>query len=64
VKHNRFFSILAAAVILSLLMIAIPVTPVLAAPVILPDVEKGQIGDKITVEGSGFTPSTPPRPSL
>jgi len=60
VKHNRFFSILAVAVVLALLMLAIPVTPVSAAPVIFLDIEKGQIGDKVTVEGSGFTPSTPP----
>lgn len=59
-KHNRFFSILAVAVVLSLLMLAIPVTPVSAAPVIFLDIEKGQVGDKVTVEGSGFTPSTPP----
>jgi len=28
--------------------------------VILLDVEKGQVDEKITIEGSGFTPSTPP----
>lgn len=56
-KHNRFFSILAAAVILSLLMIAIPATPVLAASVTL-DPEQGEIGTSITIEGAIFNPGT------
>ena len=59
-KHNRFFSILAVAVILSLLMVAIPATPASAASVIILSVEKGSVGDKITVDGAGFTPSNPP----
>jgi hypothetical protein len=61
VKHKRFFSILALAVILSLLMVAMPGIPVASAvPVVTLSVEKGAVGDKITVNGSGFTPSTPP----
>jgi len=60
VKYNRFFRILVVAVVLSLLMLAIPAIPTSAAAVISLSVEKGGVGDKITVEGSGFTPSTPP----
>jgi len=60
VKHKRFFSILAVAVILSLLMVAIPAIPASAAAVITLDVEKGQVGDKVTVEGSGLIPSEYP----
>ncbi len=59
-KHKRFFSILAVAVILSLLMVAIPAIPASAAAVITLDVEKGQVGDKVTVEGSGLIPSEYP----
>jgi hypothetical protein len=60
VKHKRFFSILAVAVILSLLMVAIFPVPVSAVPVLVLSVRTGGVGDKITVEGSGLTPSTPP----
>jgi hypothetical protein len=58
VKHKRFFSILAVAVILSLLMVAIPAMPASATALVFLSVERGQVGDKITVEGSGFTPTT------
>jgi hypothetical protein len=54
VKYNRFFRILAVAVVLSLLMIAIPAIPASAAPVISLSVEKGGVGDKVTINGSGF----------
>lgn len=57
-KYNRFFRILAVAVVLSLLMIAIPAIPASAAPVISLSVEKGGVGDKITINGSGFTISS------
>jgi hypothetical protein len=57
-KYSRFFRILASAVILAMLMIAIPVTPAAAAAVITLDIEKGQVGDKITVDGSGFYATT------
>jgi hypothetical protein len=57
-KHKRLFSILAVAVVLSLLMVAIPVIPVTSAvPMITLSVAKGAVGDKITVTGSGFTPN-------
>jgi HSP20 family molecular chaperone IbpA len=58
-NYNRFFRVLALAVVLAMLMIAIPVTPAVAAPVIALDIQKGQIGDKIIVEGSGFRATTP-----
>lgn len=57
-KHKRFFSILAVAIVLSLLMVAIPAIPASAAAVITLSAAKAEIGDKITVNGSGFTPST------
>lgn len=53
-KYNRFFRILTVAIILSLLMIAIPATPALAASVTL-DPEKGEIGSRISIEGAGFS---------
>ena len=59
-KHKRFFSILVVAIVLSLLMVAIPAIPASAAPIIVLSVEKGGVGDKITVDGSGFTASSPP----
>ncbi len=59
-KHKRFFSILAAAVILSLLMVFIPAIPASATPIIVTDVEKAGIGEEVTVAGSGFLPSVPP----
>lgn len=59
-KHKRFFSILAAAVILSLLMVFIPAIPASAAPIIVLDVEKAGIGEEVTVDGSGFLVSNPP----
>ncbi len=58
-KHKRFFSILAVAVILSLLMVAIPAVPASAAdPKISLDVDKGEPGDLVTVSGTGFLESS------
>ncbi|MCK4724060.1 MAG: IPT/TIG domain-containing protein, partial [Dehalococcoidia bacterium] len=58
-KHKRFFSILAVAVILSLLMVAIPAVPASAAdPKISLDVDKGEPGDLVTVSGTGFRESS------
>jgi hypothetical protein len=57
VKHNRFFRILAVAVVLSLLMIAIPATPVLAGSITL-NIEEGEIGTHISIEGENFTPAS------
>lgn len=56
-KHNRFFRILAVAVVLSLLMIAIPATPVLAGSITL-NIEEGEIGTHISIEGENFTPAS------
>jgi hypothetical protein len=60
VKHKRIFGILAVAVVLSLLILALPAITASAAPIITLSVEKGGVGDKITVEGNGFNPSIPP----
>jgi hypothetical protein len=54
VKHNRFFRILAIAIIFSLLMLVLPATPVLAQSVTL-STEVGKIGDKIYIGGEGFS---------
>ena len=54
-KYNKVFRTLALVVILSLLVMAIPATPALAASASLSPT-KGEIGDSITVTGSGFTP--------
>jgi hypothetical protein len=64
VKCKKFFSILTVALILSLLMVAIPAIPASAIDeAITLDVEQGEPGDEVIVSGSGFTPSvegTPP----
>jgi hypothetical protein len=63
VKHKRFFSILTVALILSLLMVVIPAVPASAASVISCDIDKGEVGDEVTVSGAGFLESvegTPP----
>jgi hypothetical protein len=57
-NYHKFFRVLALGVVLAMLMIAIPVTPAAAASVISVDPVKGQAGDKITVEGSGFLATT------
>ena len=57
-KCNKIFRILGIAVVLSLLLVAIPASPALAARVIELDPEEGKIGDTITITGTGFTAST------
>jgi hypothetical protein len=57
-KHKRFFSILAIAVVLTMLVIAIPVTPAVAAPIIELDIDRGEVGDEVVIDGDGFAPST------
>jgi hypothetical protein len=52
-KYSRFFKVLAAAVVLSLLLLAIPVTPALGATFTL-SASTGPTGTLITVSGSGF----------
>jgi hypothetical protein len=56
-KDSRVFRILALAIILSLLMLAIPATPALAQSITL-SATSGPVGTIITVTGASFTPST------
>lgn len=57
-KHKKFFSILAVAVILSLLMVVIPALPASAInEAITLDVEEGEPGDQVTVSGTNFAMS-------
>ncbi len=53
-KHNRFFRILAIAIILSLMMVAMQVTPALAAASVTLSPEVGKIGDKVSIGGEDF----------
>ena len=57
-KHNKVFRILALAVVLSLLMLAIPATPALAAVSMTLSPDDGPPGTLIVVTGTGFTAST------
>ena len=57
-KCSKIFRILGLAIILSLLVVAIPATPAVAARIIELDPEEGEIGDTITITGDGFTAST------
>jgi hypothetical protein len=54
-KYSRFFKVLTAAVVLSLLLLAVPITPALAAPALTLSASTGSTGAVITVTGSGFT---------
>ncbi len=56
-KLNRIFRTLAIAIILSLLMVAIPATPVCAASIEL-NPEKGPPGTVVEITGTGFTAAT------
>ena len=56
--HSRFFRILAAAVILALLMLAVPFTPAMAAEALILSPPSGPPGTAITVTGTDFTPSS------
>jgi hypothetical protein len=57
-KHIKLFRILALAVVLSLLMVAVPATPALAFDYDIDlDPEQGKIGDEITVTGDDWSPS-------
>jgi hypothetical protein len=53
-KYNKIFRTLALTVILSLLVIAIPATPALAAESLKVSPTKGAVGDKIDVTGSDY----------
>lgn len=55
VRHNKLFRILASGIILALMVVAIPVTPTLAAEAIQVDPDEGEIGDEdIEISGSKF----------
>ena len=54
-KYNKIFRILVLTVIFSLLVIAIPATPVLAATLFLTPTS-GPPGTPVTVTGSGYLP--------
>jgi hypothetical protein len=58
---NKLLRIVAAATIVSLLVVAVPASPALAAERLDLEPEKGEIGDRIDVEGSGFKRSTEAR---
>jgi len=57
VIKKRFFRVLLVVIALTL-MLTIPVVPVSAAAVIDVDSEEGEIGDEITLTGSGFPVSS------
>jgi len=54
VKYSKILRALAVALILSLLVIAIPAAPALAAEEFDLSPENGEVGDKVSVEGTGF----------
>jgi len=55
-KHSKIFRILAVVITLSLLVIALPAAPALAAESLRVSPTKGAIGDKIDITGSGYDP--------
>ena len=57
-KSNQIFRTLAIAIILALMIVAIPATPALAATVTTYPAS-GPVGTTITVSGSGFTADNP-----
>ena len=57
-KYQKFYRILSIALLLSLLMMVIPATPALAYDRDIElDIEKGKIGDEITLTGDDWSPS-------
>ncbi len=54
-KNNKILRILGIAIVLSLLVVAIPATPALAAGDLRLDPDEGKIGDSIEAWGSGFS---------
>jgi len=55
-KYNKIFRTLVLAIVLSLLVMAIPATPALAAESLSVSPSRGEIGDEIDVSGSGYDP--------
>jgi len=58
-KSMKIFKLLGIAIIISLLVVAIPASPALGAS-LLPSSDSGQIGDTITISGGGFIPTMNP----
>ncbi len=52
--RNRFYRILSVAVLLSFLLVVIPVTPVLAAPILSTSPDSGAVGTKVSVTIENF----------
>lgn len=48
-KQGRFYRVLAVSILLSLLLVVIPATPVLAAPILTISPESGTRGTKVTI---------------
>jgi hypothetical protein len=57
-KYMRILRIFGAAIILSLLMAAIPATPVFSAESIILSPTQAKIGDRVNYSGSGYTGSS------
>ena len=55
-KNNKILRVLGIAIVLSLLVVAIPATPALAAGYIYVSPDDGEIDDSINIYGYGFTP--------
>ncbi len=53
-KRGRFYRILAVAILLPLLQVIIPATPVLAAPILSISPTSGAVGTTVTVTGDNF----------
>jgi hypothetical protein len=58
-KHRKIYRILGIVVLLPLLIVAIPATPVLAATLVAAPTS-GAVGTTVTIYGTGFNPSVPP----
>jgi len=59
-KYTKVFRALTLAIIISLLLVAIPATPALAAKEIALEPDEGEIGESFYVKGGGFPVSTCP----
>jgi hypothetical protein len=57
-KYSRIFRMFGVAVIMSLLLVAVPAFPAMATNDITLSVSSGKVGDTVTVTGTNFTPST------
>jgi hypothetical protein len=57
-KLGKLSGIVAVITVLALLAVVVPATPALAEARIYLDPDEGEIGDRIDIEGLGFSPST------